>query len=220
MSVNPDIVNSPEVRAARAAYDAARNAPNLELLRDGKMIAGEVCRFTAGSYALIRAANVPGIVDRKKEPTPFDTMKAVWLLSENNLDAGVWIADAPEQLDKLVKKWMRGLSRRAINRACLDFMEWFASMNEATPDPEDDAGGTETDPDWALTLVDALAHEYGWTRDYILWSLPFPVAAQLQDRIAARLGNRERVAKIKDESIELLKAAEEARERLESQDNG
>ena len=69
-------------------------------------------------------------------------------------------------------------------------------------------GGRGCGLGWVLVLADALASEYGWASDYILFELPLQQAFAWYAAIAARYGNARRGPNY--EELDFLDEAERA----------
>jgi hypothetical protein len=184
--------------------------PHLELLRDGRDIAGEWCQFTMGSIVLLEAARNPIFTPGADDPpTVMDVIEAYWLLQPRNVDTAVWCVDQRDALRKRVSRYGNGLSNRVRLRLCDELSAWLAELVAALPSTGQTNANTAADrrADWYMDVGDLLGSEYGCEFNHVMWQMPWVRNVRLRESLFARKSNREVVETREAELTELMKAA-------------
>jgi hypothetical protein len=212
-----DVVEFQSSEDVRAALEGLKRAvPHLPSMRDGIIIEGEVCRLTIGTLTLLQIAdNQIFFSDESDIDKPIDELslfQCFWLCAEGNIDEAVWIADKKEELEKTVKRFMRGFSKRKRARMCEQAENWIASqvsVVEQMAGQENDAGSS-LPARWRTECVDVIASAYGWDEFFITWRLPLVRAMEYQEAIGLRISGEQGSDDIQDKTIELLEKQKEA----------
>jgi hypothetical protein len=191
----------------------SRRMPHLELLRDGRDIAGEWCQFTMGSIVLLEAARNPIFTPGEDAPpTVMDVIEAYWLLQPRHIDDAVWIVDEHDVLGKYVSRYANGLGNRTRLKMCDDMAAWLAELVAALPSSAQQGDNSAVDrrADWYMDVLDLMGAEYGWECNYVMWQLSWVRNVRLRESLFARRSGREVVETREGELTELMKMAASA----------
>lgn len=207
------IRSDPKVAALASAHEDAAPRFTLEALQSGVLISGYPCRLTTGSLALLRScrSRCLGFGKDESDLTDYDIALAVFLMAEETRNEAVSVADNAKELRDAVKRFSRTLH---IELAAVELLEYLRRVGRALWEPGgSDAAESEVfgapDDGWSDD-VDLLAHEYGWSDEYILWELPVVRIAKLKTSIVARREGKPRQPSRAETGIALLKAIEDA----------
>ena len=161
--------------------------PHCEILRDVRIVGGEVCRLTMGGIVLCEAAGNP-IFSENGADDEMSVVEAFWLLQDRNLDDAVWLVEDKKALRRRVAKYALGFSNRAISDIIGSFSSWLNDVADSLPRGE--GGGGVRRADWYIDAIDQLAHEYGWTDEFIMWQLSWVRNVRLRESIVSRRNNK------------------------------
>lgn len=218
------------VQSAREQAGSKSSFFTIEAFWNGVEIDGFACRITVGTMALLRVAKSRclGYGDSLADLSPFDIALAVFLISDENRNEAVSLANKKDELSKAVKRFQKRIN---VPKASDQLIEYLSRISDAfkSPDEFDEEGNVievdvkqetfeDIDDSWS-TDVDTLAHEYGWSDKYILWELPIIRVVRLKEAIVARLSPKKRVRKYNTGAIDILKALEKRSKEIKTQDN-
>ena len=167
--------------------ETGQKPPHCEILRDVRIVGGEVCRLTMGGIVLCEAAGNP-IFSSNGEDDAMSILEAFWLLQDRNLDEAVWLVENKEALRKRVAKYATGLSHKAMVRIVQDFTGWLHNVADSLPQGDGECG--ERRADWYVDIIDTLAHEYGWDDEFIMWRLSWVRNVRLRESLVSRRNNK------------------------------
>ena len=161
--------------------------PHCEILRDVRIVGGEVCRLTMGGIVLCEAAGNP-IFSSNGVDDAMSVLEAYWLLQDRNVDEAVWLVEDGEALRRRVVKYATGLSRKVMTEIVVDFTSWLHDVADALPHGDGEYG--ERRADWYIDIIDTLAHEYGWDDEFIMWRLSWVRNVRLRESLVSRRNNK------------------------------
>lgn len=191
------------------ARNTRRPSPHMELLRDGRDIAGEWCQFSMGTIVLLEAARNPLFcVNETAEPTVLDVVEAYWLMQARHVDRAVWMV--PEGTSrKAVERYAQSLGHRGRAQMCADISAWISDILGALPPAREGETtvGDDRRADWYIDALDMIAAEYGWDEHYIMWELPWARNVRLREALISRRTGKPVYEHYEDEIDALMQAA-------------
>ena len=193
--------------AAVAEYNARPSLPpcaHMELLRDGRVIAGEVCRFTMGTVVLCESARNPFFCGGSKDATDIDLIEAYWLMQERNISDAVWLVEDGQKLRKQISKYAKGLTTRDRIQIANELFTWLNDIHNAMPTSQGDEVGDTRRADWYLDIIDVFAERYGWSDEHVMWYLPWARNVRLREAAASRTTGKPVQDEIDSDLAELL----------------
>jgi len=214
--------------AVKSAREKAKNTDSfltLEAFWNGVKIDGYACRVTVGTMALLRVSKSRclGYGDSEEPLSAFDIAEAVFLISDDKRNIAVSVANKKDLLEKAVKSFAKELDAQTASE---QLIEYLARISDALKAPDEfNADGSvvqcdvqhdtfdDIDDSWSYD-VDILAHEYGWSDEYILWELPLIRAVKLKEAIATRRSSNKKTRKRDTSAIDVLKALEKRSKEL------
>ena len=171
--------------ALRKAAEA-EDTPDVEALRDGVRLCGVPCRLTLGAVVLLQAADCALIGGSG----PADERAALAVLYATGDDTRAEAAatvDDPAAWAAGIDRMARAMSRAGLARVAEAVGEWWQRIGAVIGSLEGgDGPARRRRPRWWCDVVDTLAHEYGWSDVYVLWTLPYVRALAYCESIAAR----------------------------------
>ena len=191
------------------ARNARRILPHIELLRDGREIAGEWCQFTMGVIVLLEATRNPlFITESGDEPTVMDVAEAYWLMQPRHVDKAVWMV-SDGSCKKAVERYAQSLGHSGRAQMCDDLSAWIWDILDALPPARESDGdiGDDRRSDWYMDALDMIASEYGWDEHYIMWELPWARNVRLREALIARRNGKPIVDDYSDEIDAMMQAA-------------
>lgn len=213
----------PEVAAAFHEHDYGVPRLTVEALRAGVVIDGYPCRLTVGTFALLRStgARILGLGQDEGPLTGRDIAHAVFLLTDDCRNEAISVADDDDLLQEAIDRFAGRLDVRKATPQVLALIRRAHEAIHGEPiDTEDEAEPIEDvepchlpEDSWADD-VDLVCHEYGWTDDYALWTLPLARLAILRESINARRSGKPRTARRAASGIRLLQLIERKRKLL------
>jgi len=206
----------PEVQAAFDAYDREEPTFTLEAFQNGVLIDGAPCRLTVGTLALLRATR-SRCLGYGEDAGPIrieDITLAMFLLCDDTRNVAVSVADDPDELAAALAKYGRTIN---VKRCAVELFEFLRRSGAAlrTDDTQEENVFRAADDSWADD-VDLLAHEYGWSDEYILWEIPLVRISRLKESIVARRKGEPRRSRRDKGGIALLDAIEKKGQELRS----
>jgi len=163
----------------------ARKQPHLELIRDGRTIAGEDCRLCMGHIVLCEAAG-NAIFGGEKDPDSVDIIEAFWLMQDRNVSAASWLVNDHDRLHKTVSKYAMGLSRGDVREVGDGIAQLLHDTLDSMPKSSTGESGASRS-DWYLDVVDIFASQYGWDWHHVMWELPWSRNVRLREAMGARM---------------------------------
>jgi len=163
---------------------------HMEIIRDGRIIAGESCRLTLGTIVLCETALNPLFVDGYTCATILDVLEAFWLCQDRNLDDAVYLVDNQDELRRVIIKYANNFTQKDLLEITIDFSQWMENIKSSFPisPPCDDGAVIDSRrSDWYIDNIDQIASEYGWKPEFIMWELPWTRNVRLRESITARL---------------------------------
>ncbi|HUU96283.1 MAG TPA: hypothetical protein VM487_11130 [Phycisphaerae bacterium] len=179
-------LESEAIREALRKAAQAEEAPDVEALRDGVVLAGIPCRLTLGAIVLLQASDCALLGGNG----PADERAALAVLyatsDDTRAEAGATVDD-PAAWAAGIDRMARAMSRAGLVRVAAAVCEWWERIGATIGSMEGGDGPTRRRrPRWWADVVDTLAHEYGWADAYILWELPYVRALAYCESISAR----------------------------------